>query len=469
MKVAFISSEVYPFSKTGGLADVAQSLPAALNKKGINTIIITPFYSSIDKQKFNIRKSYISFSVFINFNIEYIEVFETEYKETKVYFFSNKNYFQTDNFYEGKNVGIRFALFSYAAIELCKKINFKPDIFHLNDWQTSLISVLLKTNYLNDKFFHKTKTLLTIHNLAYQGYFPKDILSKIGISPHIFHYKGIEFYGQVNFLKGGIVFSDFLNTVSPSYANEILTYEAGRGLDGILKERKECLYGILNGIDYEIYNPETDKLIFQNYNPSLIEKKLINKVELQKKLKLKVDSDTILFSFIGRLTEQKGIELVANIIENFKFLNVQTVILGEGDVYYKNFFKKSEKTLKGKFSANFTFDEKLARQIYAASDFFLMPSLFEPCGISQLISMRYGTIPIVREVGGLKDTVDSQTGLIFKNFSNKEFFDIILKSIETYYSNKNFFKKMQINCMLKDFSWESSANEYIRIYKKLLN
>ncbi len=468
MRAVFVSSEVYPFSKTGGLADVAISLPATLNKKGVNTIIVTPLYSDINREKFKIVSTNKSFKVFINFANEHIEIFETTFKNIKIYFLHNKNYFNTDKYYEGENSGIRFSLLCYGALELCKSLHFQPDIFHLNDWQTSLVSVLLKTNYSTDNFFQKTQTLLTIHNLAYQGFFPPDILNRIGIPFQVFHIDALEFYGQVNFLKGGIVFSDFLNTVSPTYAKEILTFEAGRGLDGVLLKRKESLYGILNGIDYEIYNPETDTFLFANYSLDSIEKKVLNKVELQKKLKLGTDKDKVIFAFIGRLTEQKGIELVLNVMENLKYINAQMVLLGEGDGLYKVQLKKMMSKYPNKISVSFSFNEKLARQIYAGADFFLMPSLFEPCGISQLISMRYGTIPIVRAVGGLKDSVDNNTGFIFKNFSKDEFFDMMLKSMEIYYTDKGKIIEMKKNCMSKNFSWEKSAEKYIEIYNKMI-
>ena len=468
MKVAFVSSEVYPFSKTGGLADVSQSLPVALNKKNIDIIILTPLYSTIEIEKFNIVKTSISVKIFINYSLETVEIFKTEINNVNIYFFYNENYFKVKNYYEGDNTGIRFALLCYSAIEFCKKNDFKVDIFHLNDWQTSLISLFLKINYINDSFFSNTKTLLTIHNLAYQGYFSPDILSKIGISYNLFNPEAIEFYGQVNFLKAGILFSDFLNTVSPSYSKEIVTPEAGRGLDGVLNKRKRELFGILNGIDYEIYNPENDNLIFKNYSASSINNKKINKLKLQEEINIKKDINSIIFAFIGRLTEQKGIELIINILENFKFINANIIILGEGDEYYKNLLKKFKTILNSKLILNFSFNEQLARKIYAGADFLLMPSLFEPCGITQLISMRYGTIPVVRAVGGLKDTVDNNTGFLFKNFSKKDFFDIILEAIRVFYTEENLLKNKQINCMRKDFSWESSAKEYIKLYKMLI-
>jgi starch synthase len=467
VKVAFVSSEVYPFSKTGGLGDVSESLPVALKEKGLDIIIITPFYSIINRKNFQIEDTGVFIKIYLDYKWINVKIFKYFHKNIPVYFLYNEEYFSVEKIYNGTNIDIRFGLLCYSAIEICKKLNFKPDIFHINDWQTSLIPVILKTNYINDNFFHNTKTLLTIHNLAYQGYFPKESLKRLGLPDHIFNINGIEFYGQVNFLKGGILFSDFINTVSPTYAKEILTFEAGRGLHGVLREKKSVLCGIINGIDYDEWNPGTDKYIFQNYNIDSIEDKTKNKVKLQRKLNLKVNEKIPLFAFVGRLIEQKGVSLLTEILPNFEYLNCEIVILGTGDEYFqKELFKIAEKHFD-KISVNFVFSEEFSREIYAGADFFLMPSLYEPCGISQLISMRYGTIPIVREVGGLKDTVDNETGFIFKNFSKTEFFDKILKALELYSINKNTFKNMQLTCMRRNFSWENSASEYFKIYKEL--
>ena len=467
MNIVFASSEVFPFSKTGGLADVSESLPVALNKKGINVTIITPLYKTIDKDTFNIKNSGINLRILIDYSWQEIAIFKTEYKGINIYFLGNDTYFNVSRFYEGDS-GARFGLFCYGVIELSKKLDLKPDIFHLNDWQTALVSVLLKSNYKYIDYFKRVKTLLTIHNLAYQGFFQEDILNRLNIDKSLYNINGLEFYSQVNFLKGGIIFSDYISTVSPTYAEEILTYEAGRGLHGVLKEKKDKLYGILNGIDIEVWNPDRDRMIYQCYNFKEINKKYINKINLQKELNLEIEKDIPVYSFVGRLTEQKGIDLLIDIIKFLMCFKKQIIILGEGEKSIKDRFLNIKEKYIGKLSFNFHFDENLARKIYAGSDFFLMPSRFEPCGIGQMISMRYGTVPIVRNVGGLKDTVkDNVTGFVFNDFDEKEFFNVILKAGIIYNNDKKRFEKIVKNCMEVDSSWEKSSQEYIKLYEKM--
>ena len=469
MNIVFASSEVFPFSKTGGLADVSESLPVTLNKKGVNVSVVTPLYKTIDRDTFNIKKSNIKLRIFIDYSWQEISVYKTDYKGINIYFLGNDTYFNVSRFYEGDS-GVRFGLFCYAIIELSKKIDLKPDIFHLNDWQTSLVSVLLKSNYQYTDYFKNSKRLLTIHNLAYQGFFPENILNRLNIDRSLYNINGLEFYSQVNFLKGGIIFSDYINTVSPTYAEEILTYEAGRGLHGVLNEKKDKLCGILNGIDTDTWNPLKDKNIYKCYNQQELNKKYINKINLQKELNLEVDKDIPVYSFIGRLTEQKGIDLLINIIKYLMFFRKQIIVLGEGEWHIKEEFLKIKEKYIGKVSFIFDFDDKLARKIYAGSDFFLMPSLFEPCGIGQMISMRYGTVPIVRNIGGLKDTVkDNVTGFVFNDFHEKEFFNVILKAGIIYNNDKKRFEKIVKNCMEVDSSWEKSSQEYINLYKKMTN
>ncbi len=467
MNILFVSSEVHPFSKTGGLADVSEALPVALRKKNINILLFTPFYKTIKEKNFKIKDTGITLKIFVDFHWEYVKILKTEHRGVTVYFADNDKYFNVENFYEGDSVEIRFGLFCYSAIELCKTINFTPDIFHLNDWQTALVSVLLNTNYGNNDFFASTKTLLTIHNLAYQGYYPKNTLNRLGITSSIFHYNGIEFYNQVNFLKGGIVFSDFINTVSPTYAKEILTFEAGRGLHGVLKQRKDRLTGILNGIDYEEWSPENDGNIVANYSLSNINNKLKNKIELLDSLNLKQNEKIPVFAFVGRLIEQKGISLIIEAMEELMLLNVAIVILGTGDKYFQEKLTAIKRKYNDKISLNFTFNEKLSRKIYAGSDFLFMPSLYEPCGISQMIAMRYGTIPIAREVGGLKDSIkNGVTGYLFENFTKNNFIEATLHALECY-SNKKTFDITRKNCMKEDFSWETSCEPYIKLYNKI--
>ena len=474
MNVAFVTSEIAPFSKTGGLGDVSFSLPVNLKKYGINVIVITPLYRSINLQKFNINFTGIEYSIFIDGNFEKVKIYETEIKSLKVYFIQNEKYFNIDNFYEGDS-GVRFAFFNYAVIELTKILNFKPDIFHINDWQTGILPVMLKINYNHDRFFISTKVLITIHNLAYQGYFPKEILYRINLPEYLFNIDLLEFYGQVNFLKAGIVFSDFITTVSPTYANEILTPIAGWGLDGVLRNKKDKIKGILNGIDEDIWNPEKDKFIYKNFNADNIDLKVYNKLFLQRELNFKEDRDIVLFGFVGRLTYQKGCEFIVNIIPYLMNFKVQIVILGKGEKYYEDMIIKKSEKYKEKISLNLKFDEILAHQIYAGIDFLLMPSVYEPCGLTQMISLKYGSIPIARKVGGLNDSIidisnnnSKPTGILFKNLDLKEFYECILKSFELFYKDKELLKQMQIKGIKSDFSWEKSAKEYINVYQSLL-
>ena len=467
MNVIFVSSEVYPFSKTGGLADVSESLPVALKKKEVNILVVTPLYGSINREKFGINNTGVSMKIFIDFHWEYITVFKAEHKNLTIYFLENINYFNVDDYYGGTNCDIRFGLFSYACLELCKHLNFKPDIFHLNDWQSALVSVLLQTNYQNDDFFRSTKTLLTIHNLAYQGFYPEESLNRLCLPRNVYHYEGIEFYNEINFLKGGIVFSDYINTVSPEYAKEILTYDAGRGLHGVLRKRKERLSGILNGIDYDEWNPETDSKIAANYSLDKFDKKKENKIYLQKKLNFEQNEKVPMFAFVGRLIEQKGIALIIDSLEELMNLRINMVVLGTGDDYYRNELLNICQKYQSKISVNFIFDESFSREIYAGSDFFFMPSLYEPCGITQMISMRYGTVPIVRKVGGLKDTVkEGVTGFLFNDFKKEDFLKSTLKALKCY-ANKDRFLLMRKHCMKEDFSWETSSELYIKLYKKI--
>ena len=473
MNVAFITSEIAPFSKTGGLGDVSYSLPVNLKKNGINIIVITPLYKTINREKFNIKDLSLEFSIYIDNNVEKVRVFQAEIDNLMVYFIDNNRFFNVENFYEGES-GIRFGFFCWGVIELLKRLNFHPDVIHINDWQTGILPVILKVRYADDTFFSKTKILLTIHNLAYQGYFPKEILLRIGLPDYLFNIEMLEFYGQVNFLKGGIVFSDFITTVSPTYAKEILTPEAGWGLDGVLRNKKDKIKGILNGIDEELWNPEKDKLIYKNYGINSLQNKIYNKLFLQRKLNFKEDKDIILYGFVGRLTYQKGFEFIVNLIPHLSNFKVQIIILGTGEKYYENMILKIADKYKDFLKLYLKFDEELAHQIYAGIDFLLMPSVYEPCGLTQMISLKYGSIPIARKVGGLNDSIidisednHKPTGILFKNLDLNEFFSSVVKSFELFYKNRNFLKQMQIKGMNSDFSWNRSCKEYIELYKRL--
>ncbi|MCM8781811.1 MAG: glycogen synthase GlgA [Candidatus Omnitrophica bacterium] len=456
MKVLFVSSEVVPFAKTGGLADVSGSLPLALEKLGVEIKIFMPKYKIV-KVKGD--------KTIIGQNIE-------------VFFIENKKYFDREQLY-GDRFGDypdnfeRFAYFSRASLELLKQINFKPHIIHCNDWQSSLIPVYLKTLYKNDLHFCDIKTILTIHNLSYQGIFDKSQFSKSGLGWELFTIDGLEYYDKVNVLKGGILFSDLVNTVSPTYAKEIQTKEFGYGLEGVLQKRSGDLYGILNGVDYNVWDPAIDKYIVKNDTVDSIEKKNVNKEDLQKVGGLKVDKKIPLLGLISRLADQKGLDLVSEIISDIFKLNAQFILLGTGDNKYHVLFEKIAKRYLKKASINLRFDEILAQKIYAGCDLFLMPSRFEPCGLGQMICLKYGAIPIVRSTGGLKDTIydfDEVTktgnGFVFSEYSSNELLGAIKKAIRIY-KDKEVWQALVKRAMGYDFSWESSAKKYLELYKKV--
>ena len=457
LKVLLAASEVVPFAKTGGLADVAGSLPIALESMGVDVRVIMPKYSSV-----KVKGSEAAIG-----------------KNIKVYFVENEDYFSRqylygDKFGDYRDNLERFSFFSREILERCKKEDFAPDIIHCNDWQTALVPVYLNTIYKYDPFFAKTRTLFTIHNLAYQGLFPKDEFPKIGLDWALFHIHYFEFYGQVNLMKAGLVYSDAISTVSPTYANEILTREFGCGLEGVLKARQDALSGILNGIDYHAWDPATDKLIFKNYTAEAADGKYSNKEMFQKELGLKIDRDIPMIGLISRLADQKGFDLVAKIINELLNMKVQFVLLGTGDQKYHVLFEKMKAAHPGNTSINLKFDAVLAQKIYASSDIFLMPSRYEPCGLSQMISFRYGTLPVVRLTGGLRDSVreyDLKTkegdGFTFEDYDAYHFFAAVKKALNLYRS-KAVWSELVKKVMALDFSWESSAKKYEELYNKIL-
>jgi len=455
MKVAFISSEVVPFAKTGGLADVAGSLPLALEKLGIEVKIIMPKYKTV---KVKADKTIIG-------------------RNVEVLFVENEKYFGRDKLY-GDRFGDypdnieRFSYFSKACLELLKKINFKANIIHCNDWQSSLIPVYLKTIYKNDIFFAGVKSILTIHNLSYQGMFDKSQFTKTGLGWDLFTVRGLEFFDRVNILKGGILFSDAVTTVSPTYAKEIQTKELGCGLEGILEQRANDLYGILNGIDYNIWNPKKDKNIAKKYDANSIKDKCVNKEDLQKISGLKVDKNIPLIGMISRLADQKGFDLVAAIIGDLLKTKVQFIVLGTGDNKYHILLEKIARLYPAKSSINLKFDAMLAQKIYAGADIFLMPSRFEPCGLGQLICLRYGTVPVARLTGGLQDTIQefdantkSGNGFTFSDYSSAGLLSAIKRALALY-RDRAAWQKLATRTMGYDFSWESSAKEYADLYDK---
>jgi starch synthase len=458
MKIAMCASEVVPFAKTGGLADVAGALPLALEENGQEVVIIMPRYKMIDAAKFRIMrlKDDISCAVLG--------------KNIKVYFIENDAYFNRDGLYGDKNGDHkdnldRFSYYCKRALTLLKEINFKADIIHCHDWQSSLIPVYLKELYAGDAFFKDTKTVLTIHNIGYQGLFPKEEFPKLGLDWRLFNIEGLEFYDKINILKGGMEFSTLVNTVSPTYAKEIQTKEFGFGLEGVLNKRRDSVFGILNGIDYSIWDPETDKFIAANFSHKDPAGKAKDKLDLQAFCKLPLKPDVPLFGIVSRLAEQKGFDILAEKIDDICKMGLQLVILGTGDLKYHQIMEEMVKKYPKVISLHLKFDDPLAHKIYAGSDIFVMPSRYEPCGLGQLISLRYGTIPLVFKTGGLADTVDKDNGFIFDKYSGAELLKTFKQAAAAFKDNKKW-GALVLRVMKQDFSWEGSAKKYLKLYEK---
>ena len=463
MRIVICASEMVPFAKTGGLADVVGSLPLALAKLGAEIKVVIPKYRSITEPRPCVQRWDRS-SCSISENVE-------------VYFVENENYFNRENLY-GDSSGDypdnleRFAYFCRRSLTLLEKTGFKPDIIHCHDWQTGLIPVYLKTVYSKDPFYSRTKSLFTIHNLAYQGVFPRDKLSFLGLDREG---KGEEFCaqgGNINLLKAGLVSADIISTVSPTYAKEIQTKEFGCGLEDVLVKRAGELYGIINGIDYHLWDPATDEAIAERYSFSSPQQKEANKLALQGECGFKKVPDAPLIGIVSRLAEQKGFDLLAKSLNGILNLGAQIVVLGTGDERYHKLFEKFAAMYPEGISVNLGFDAQLARRIYAGSDFFLMPSRFEPCGLGQLISLRYGAVPVVRATGGLKDTIidycrdpERGNGFSFTGYKEDYLLAVLKEAIKVYRDKERWFKLVR-RAMECDFSWHSSAGEYLKLYKK---
>jgi len=479
MKILYVTAECWPFVKTGGLGDVSYALPKALKKEGADIRVIMPKYSTIPtylKDKF---KPIAEFSVKVGWRNQYCGIETMELDGVTFYFIDNEFYFKRSDepsIYGHGDDPERFAFFSNAVLSSIEKLNFYPDVMNLNDWHTGMIPLLLKEDYGHLKKYKNIKTVYTIHNLQYQGIFNKDMIRNVfDISYDYFNNGDIEFYGKVNFMKAGIVFAHKVTTVSKTYVEEIQTPFYGEGLDGLLKSKSYKLEGILNGIDYDLNNPATDKAIFEKFDVSCIHKKLQNKIKLQEILGLEVNPNIPLVGIVSRLTSQKGLDLINYMMPEIMRENLQMVVLGTGEHQYQSMFNYYNSNFSNKLSARITFDSAFAQQIYAACDIFLMPSLYEPCGIGQMLAMRYGSIPIVRETGGLKDTVTPYNqytgegnGFSFTNYNAHEMFFTLQKAI-TLYQDKSIWNNLIINAMNTDNSWKKSAQDYMRIFNGLIS
>jgi starch synthase len=475
MRVLFVASEAGPFIKSGGLGDVAGALPKALAQKNSDVRVVIPKYKELnwevrDKLRFNRH-----FNVKVGWREEFCGVWECLYNGVTYYALDNEKYFSRDGLYGFYDDAERFAFFDRAVLDMLRQLDWQPDVIHCNDWQTGMIPVLLKFEYKrNDMFYWNMKCVYSIHNIAFQGVFDPQILPELfGFDMELYNNTCLKFDAGVSFMKGALYYSDIITTVSDTYAYEIQTPEYGQRLDEVLRDRSYALRGIVNGIDYDEFNPKTDRFINKNYDVNSIKDKAVNKTELQKELGLTVDENIPMIGMVTRLTHQKGIDLLVDISDRLLQQNIQLVILGTGDTHYEDHFKWLNYRYGNKVSANIRFDNGLANKIYAASDMFLMPSLFEPCGLGQLIALRYGTIPIVRETGGLKDTVEAYNeytgygnGFSFKNYSSEELYNTIQYALWIY-TNKKHWKRLIKQAMNSDNSWERSANIYLNMYREL--
>lgn len=483
LKILIVASEVVPFAKTGGLADVTGALPKAIKKSGHDVRVVLPKYKCISDEKFNIQDTGkgVIIDIALVKHTGIIKESVIPGTDIPVYFIDNNEFFNREELYrtpygEYRDNPERFIFFSRAVIEMLNEINFIPDVIHCNDWHTGLIPVYLKTIYknTNNGIYDNIATVYTIHNISYQGYADKEKLSHAALPWDLFTMEKLEFYGGINFMKGGIVFSDIINTVSSNYKKETETPEFGYNLDGVLRSRNKDYFGVINGVDYEIWNPSIDQDIEINYNIENLHLKEEIKKTLVKDIGLKYIENVPLFCVITRLDGQKGIDFIISIMDEILKMNLQFVILGTGDKWYHDILYDFKNRYPEKLSVHLQFDNKLAHRIYAGADIFLMPSYFEPCGLGQLIALKYGTVPVVRAIGGLKDTVQQfnfktkqGNGFLFSGNNPQDLLQIIRIVIDTY-KNKSVWQRLMINGMKENFSWEHSAQEYVKLYFKAI-
>ncbi|MCD7882195.1 MAG: glycogen synthase GlgA [Lachnospiraceae bacterium] len=476
--ILFVASESTPFIKTGGLADVVGSLPKCFNKEEFDCRVILPKYQCMNEEWKSQLKYVTHFYMNLSWRSQYVGILELEYDGVHFYFIDNEYYFSGPKPYGNIYQDIeKFAFFSKAALSALPSIGFRPDIIHCHDWQTGLIPVMLKDRFQEGDFYRGIKSVITIHNLKFQGVWDvKTVRDITGLSADYFTPDKLEAYGDANYLKGGIVYADAITTVSDTYAEEIKMPFYGERLDGLMRARANDLRGIVNGIDYDVWDPQTDPLIEHHYNAKTFRKeKIKNKRALQRELGLEQNDSRFMVGIVSRLTDQKGFDLIAHMMDEMCQNDIQIVVLGTGEEKYENMFRHFAWKYQGKVSANIFYSEALSHKVYASCDAFLMPSLFEPCGLSQIISLRYGTVPIVRETGGLKDTVQpyneyesTGTGFSFANYNAHEMYNTLKYAMNIYYNKKREWNKMIDRGMAVDFSWSSSARKYEEMYNWLL-
>ncbi len=480
LKVLYVASEAVPFTKTGGLADVAGSLPKALKKQGVDVRVVMPKYGKIAQEYLDKMEHIYDGEFTISWRTKFLGIDKLELDGVTFYFIDNQEYFYREGFYGYGDDAERFAFFSRAVLEILPKDDFWPDVIHTNDWHTALVNVYLRLDHIGDERYERIRTVFTIHNLKYQGVFPKDVMEDVlGLDWKYFTNGDLEYYDAVNFMKGAIIYADNITTVSRTYAQEIQYEYFGEGLDGLLRSRAADLHGINNGLDTDLYNPETDPYLtdpFTQYNAdTALETKTDNKVALQHILDLPLERRTTLVAMVTRLVEAKGLDLVVRVLDELlEHENMQFVLLGTGDRVYEDWFRELAWRHPTKVSANIYFSDEMAQRIYASSSIFLMPSAYEPCGLGQLIAMRYGAIPVVRATGGLTDTVipynkatGEGNGFLFSDYNAHDMMYTIKKAL-TIYRDLGAWKRLMKNAMQADYSWARSSKEYKALYERLI-
>lgn len=476
MRILFVASESLPYAKTGGLADVIEALPRSLVKLGHNVAVFLPRYRGIETNSVVMQSMTIPQGTRLRFPSV---MSGSIHRGVRYFFLDDPAYFDREGLYAEKNRDYadnaeRFTEFSRAAIELAKHI-WTPDLIHCNDWQTAMVPVLLRTSYGDDPAVKDIPVVFTIHNMGYHGTFPKDALERAGIPAVLFNPGGIEFFGSVNFLKGGLVFSDYLTTVSRKYAQEIQTPEFGFGLEGVVRARADRLVGILNGVDYSSWSPERDTLIPAKYSAKNLDGKRVCKTALVEEFKLiKSNGNRPVVGIVSRFADQKGFDLIAQVATQLVQEELSLAVLGTGERKYEDLFRALAMDFPGRVAVVTAYDNRLAHLVEAGSDMFLMPSRYEPCGLNQIYSLRYGTVPIVRATGGLEDTIeqfdlehDTGTGFKFYEYSGAALLYSLRQALH-HYSNEGVWKRIQLNGMAKDFSWNTSAAEYAKLYEAAL-
>ncbi len=481
IRVVFLTPEMAPLAKTGGLADVTGALPRYLARNPeVEVAVIMPLHREVRKKNLPLKPVFEQLTVDWPGQEKAFSVREFQADGFRVYLIDNNRLFDRDYLYsrpEGDypDNGERFAFFSLAALKTLQALSLKPDIIHAHDWQSAPAFAYLRHRPAADGFFDGTRLLFTIHNLAYQGLFPPDLLGRVGLPGHLFNPEDLEFYGQVNFLKAGLLYSDAISTVSPTYSREIQTAEFGCGLEGVLRKRSERLFGILNGIDYQDWNPETDPALPAHYSPGNLAGKSVCRLELLRHFNFSPDPVRPVVGMVSRLAGQKGFDLLVRSLDQLLKKELYLVILGTGEIEIQNLLVEAWRKYPDRLGLKIAFDDRLARLIYAGSDFFLIPSRYEPCGLTQMYSLRYGTVPVVRSTGGLKDTVFEfnpatleGNGFLFQEYQTGPLVEAVSRAL-TFYRREPFWSRLVENGLGSNFSWEKSAEDYLNLYRQMLS